>query len=136
VDLSNKKLDHYLDKNSKFMKYKLDIYLKKSGDSYDEFMENRTDDDWVDNVRLYKKDNHAWIEYRVDQVDSNGDKIFHIITAYNEKDAKVFKVWSDLQDLAKENGCKKIQFVTTRNPKAWQRRFGMYPIQYKMEIKL
>jgi hypothetical protein len=129
-------LDHYLDKNSTFMKEKLDRYLEKSGDSYDTFMENRTDDEWTENVQLYKKDNHAWIEYRTDQVDADGDKVFYIITAYNEKDAKVFKVWSDLQGLAKKNKCKYIQFVTSRNPKAWQRRFGMYPTQYKMEIKL
>ena len=134
--MCRKQLDHYLDENSTFMKEKLDRYLEKSGDTYEGFMEHRSDPEWLENVQLYKKDEHAWIEYRTDQVNANGDRVFHVITAYNEKDAKVFKVWSDLQGLAKKNKCKYIQFNTSRNPKAWKRRFGMYPIQYKMEIKI
>jgi len=100
---------------------KADIYCKKSGDTKEEFLEP--------NYKTFVNEHEGfWCEYSIE-----GD-IFWIWTSYSEKDT--IKRWAEIIQLAKDYGCKKIQFTTKRDPKLWERRFGFKPVAYKMEYAL
>lgn len=104
------------------MKEKMDRYCEKSLDTKEEFVEPN----YKSFVREFKDE--TWCEYSIE-----GD-IFWIESAYSEKDT--IKRWAEIIQLAKDYGCKSIQFSTQRNPKLWERRFGFKPIQYRMEYTL
>tara|TARA_R100000808_G_scaffold13572_1_gene32803 strand:+ start:7393 stop:7752 length:360 start_codon:yes stop_codon:yes gene_type:complete len=101
-------------------------YLEKSKDSLEEFLEgdnNREISEWED---------WGWVEY------TKFDDVLWIWSSYaipgKQKDSQ--DIWKKLKDLAKKSGCKKIQFSTRRNPKAWERLYGAKVVQYKMEVVL
>tara|TARA_R100000458_G_C8271917_1_gene246707 strand:+ start:609 stop:941 length:333 start_codon:yes stop_codon:yes gene_type:complete len=107
---------------TKLMIEKADRYCEKSLDTKEEFL----NPDYRTFVKEFKDE--TWCEYSVE-----GD-IFWIHTAYSENDT--IKRWAEIIQLAKDYGCKSIQFTTQRDPKLWERRFGFKPIAYKMEYKL
>ena len=97
---------------------KADRYCEKSLDTEEEFLEP--------NYNTYVREHEGfWCEYSIE-----GD-IFWIWTSYSEKDT--IKRWAEIIQLAKDYGCKKIQFTTKRDPRLWERRFGFKPVAYKME---
>ena len=77
-------------------------------------------------IREFKDE--TWCEYSIEGY------VFWIHTAYSEKDT--IKRWAEIIHIAKDYGCKKIQFTTQRDPKLWEKRFGFKPIAYKMEYAL
>lgn len=87
---------------------------------------------WTDNKHKYRiyesPEDSAWAEYDV------FDDVFWIDAAYGEKN--VNRHWKVIKAMAKVLGCKKIQFITKRSPKAFEKRFGFKTIQYKMEYEL
>jgi len=100
---------------------KADRYCQKSGDTKKEFLEP--------NYKTFVREHEDfWCEYSIE-----GD-IFWIWTTYSKKDT--IKRWTEIIQLAKDYGCKKIQFTTKRDPKLWERRFGFKPVAYKMEYTL
>ena len=103
------------------MKEKMDRYCEKSLDTKEEFVEPN----YKSFVREY---DDAWIEYSVI------DNIFWINTCYSEYDT--IKRWAEIIQLAKDYGCKSIQFITQRDPKLWERKFDFKPVAYKMEYKI
>jgi len=106
---------------TKLMIEKADKYCEKSLDAKEEFLEP--------NYKTFVKEyNNFWCEYSIE-----GD-VFWIHTAYSEEDT--IKRWVEIIQLAKDYGCKSIQFTTKRDPKLWERRFGFKPIAYKMEYIL
>lgn len=103
------------------MKEKIDRYCEKSLDTKEEFLEP--------NYKSFVREHEGfWCEYSIE------DDIFWIETTYSEKDT--IKRWEEIIQLAKDYGCKKIQFITKRNAKIWERRFGFKPVQYKMEYNI
>ena len=100
---------------------KLDRYCEKSLDSKEEFLDF--------NPRSFVREHEGfWCEYSIEE------DIFWIESTYSEKDT--IKRWAEIIQLAKDYGCKSIQFTTKRDPKIWERRFGFKPIQYRMEYVL
>ena len=107
---------------TKLMIEKADRYCKKSLDTKEEFLNS--------NYNTFVKEfkNEAWCEYSIEK------DIFWIHTVYCENDT--IKRWSKIIQLAKDYGCKSIQFLTKRNAKLWQKKFGFKPIAYVMEYNL
>ena len=103
----------------------INSYLEKSKDTLEDFLEGEEREiaEWKD---------LGWIEY------SKYDNILWIHTAYNvgKPHKEVKQVWDNLKELAKENGCDRIQFTTKRNPKAFEKLFNAKTIQYKLEVIL
>tara|TARA_R100000808_G_scaffold12956_1_gene31887 strand:- start:21145 stop:21507 length:363 start_codon:yes stop_codon:yes gene_type:complete len=89
------------------------------------------------NCEISEWDDLGWIEYR------KYDNVLWIYTAYAipGKHKEVLKVWNNLKELAKNNGCDRIQFATSRNPKAFNKLIGAKvkdseDNEYKMEVLL
>ena len=110
---------------SKIQSKYLDSYLDKSKDTLEEFLID------TGSVEKTEFEGLGWIEYS-----RHGD-ILWIHNAYSCRPHKeTMEVWNSLLKLAKNKGCKKIQFTTKRNPKAFERLFGAKTIQYKLEVIL
>ena len=107
---------------TRLMKEKIDRYCEKSLDTKEEFLDFNP----KSFVREFRDE--TWCEYSI------VDDIFWIESAYSEKDT--IERWAEIIQLAKDYGCKSIQFSTQRDPKLWERRFGFKPVAYKMEYKL
>ena len=103
----------------------LNIYLDKSKDTLEEFLEG-------DNKReISEWEDLGWIEY------TKYDNILWVHNAYSCKPHnETIKLWDELKKMAKESGCDRIQFTTRRNPKAFERLFNAKTIQYKLEVIL
>ena len=68
--------------------------------------------------------------------DVYGD-IMWIRTAFSKNKKETTRAWKELKEIAKSMNCKKIQFTTRRNGKAWERLFDdMKIVQWKIEVKL
>ena len=107
-------------------KEKIDTYLEKSGDSYDELMSDTR-------IIVDVRDSYEWVEY-----DISGDTFWirSLLHTYENREESQ-EAWEELKDFARSKGCKKIQFTTSRNGSAWTRLFkDMKVIQYKLEINL
>ena len=103
----------------------LESYLEKSKDTVEEFLGE------TGPVEKTEFEGLGWVEY------SRHDDILWVHTAYSCRPHNETKeVWNSLKKLAKNKGCKKIQFTTRRNPKAFERLFGANIIQYKLEVIL
>ena len=96
-------------------------YMEKSGDtmlalsSEGSFMyEDETD--------------RAWAQYYI------SDDILFIQGAYCEKNIK--RHYNILKSIGRDHDCSRLQFITDRNPKAFERRFGAKTIMYKMEYEV
>tara|TARA_R100001463_G_scaffold105623_1_gene160130 strand:- start:304 stop:636 length:333 start_codon:yes stop_codon:yes gene_type:complete len=107
----------------------LDLYLRKAGESIEDFLMDTK-------ILTHPKDKEkesGWCEYEV-----CGD-IFWIRTLFHEYEdrKKSQEDWEELKKFAVSMGCKKIQFTTSRDGKAWERLFkDMKVVQYKLEIEL
>ena len=65
------------------------------------------------------------------------DDLFWIHTAFSKvSHRKTLYAWKAIVKLAKEKGCKQIQFTTIRNTEAWQRLFKVKPVEWLMELDL
>ena len=103
----------------------LDTYLFKSGDTMHDFMDKNPDS----KVCEYK--DKYWIEYCI------YDDIFWIHTAFSKMSRKETKeIWDSIVKMAQYEGFKKIQFITERNTKAWEKLFKVKPVEWKMELDL
>jgi len=99
-------------------------YLEKSKDDICDFMSKR-------NSKVLDVPGIGWIEYEI------VDDIFWIWTAYSKAEHKLTKiVWDKIIEKAKKFNCDRIQFITNRNPKAFERLFDVKQIQWKLELKL
>ena len=112
---------HLSDIQKKF----LPIYLEKSGDTLDDFLQ--TDE----RIEVKEFNDLGWIEI------AKYDNILWIHSAYSCKPHKeTIKIWDWIKDIAKKVDCDRIQFTTKRNPKAFKRLFNADVIDYKMEVLL
>ena len=103
----------------------IDNYLLKSKDKMIEFMDKSKNSEVLDVPGV------GWIEYEI------YGKCFWVWTAYSKSPHSLTKlVWNKIIKIAKKNNCEKIQFVTSRNPKAFQRLFNVKTIQWKLELNL
>ena len=108
----------------------LESYLDKSGDYMEQFM------DKFPSSKTIEVDGMGWLEYSL-EIDEDGDTVFFIHTAFSKKEHKETKiVWEKVKQLAIDNECTKIYFLTYRNPKAFKRLFNAYPVEYKMRVDL
>ena len=104
----------------------IDTYLIKSGDTMEEFMD-KNPKSVVVNIPHIK----GWVEYYIK------DDIFWVHTAFsNVSHKKTKQAWEALKKVAIDKKCSKIQFVTLRNPKAWERLFNVKPVEWLMELDL
>tara|TARA_R110002051_G_scaffold316987_1_gene397467 strand:- start:565 stop:921 length:357 start_codon:yes stop_codon:yes gene_type:complete len=104
----------------------LDSYLDKSKDTLEEFLSETGDKE-----ERVEFEGLGWIEY------SRHDDILWIHSAYSCRPHKETKrIWANLKKIAKNKGCKKIQFTTRRHPKAFEKLFNAKTIQYKLEVTL
>ena len=100
-------------------------FLIKSHDTIFDFMDKSRNSKTIDIPGV------GWIEYEII------DDVFWIWTAYSKAEHSVTKIiWNKLIEKAKQNDCDRIQFVTSRNPKAFERLFNVKPVQYKLEFRL
>ena len=103
----------------------LSDYLKRSGDTLQEYL------DAPKPMYVYAPTHvDGWVEY-----DIHND-IMWVRTAFSGDPKQTKKAWTEIKQLAKNYGCKKIQFQTKHNPKVMKRLFGANPVLTKMEVKL
>jgi len=110
----------------------LDTYLDKSKTTLETFLD-------YPHKEISEFTDLGWIEY------NKFDNVMFIHSAYSCKPHKeTVKIWNNLKDLARENDCDRIHFVTSRNPRAFEKLYNAKVIQkvtkkeikYKMEVVL
>lgn len=105
----------------------LDDYLKKSKDKLNDFLMGSED---LGVIKVLEDEDSGWLEYVMK------GNILWICSAYSckpHKDTrKIF--WNKVKDIASQNGCNRIQFNTSRNPKAFERLIGAKVISSKLEV--
>ncbi len=101
-------------------------YLEKSKDTFEEF------ESGLETSKIYSSnDKECWIEYEL------YDDVMWIRTAYVDNPKETTLIWNETKALARKLGCRKIQFTTKRNGRAWERLFkDMKVIQWKLETVL
>ena len=102
----------------------LDDYLKRSGDKLDDFLTG-----FEDPINVLEYEDMGWLEYIIK------DNVFFIPSAYSCKTHKeTKKIWNEIKKLALDNGCDRIHFMTSRNPKAFERLYNAKTISSKLEV--
>ena len=106
----------------------LDDYLKRSKDKIDDFLTGPEEEGVI---KVLEYEDTGWLEYIIK------DNILWVCSAYSCKPHKeTKKIWNLTKEIALKNGCDRIQFRTSRNPKAFERLFNTKTIQYKLEVIL
>ena len=104
----------------------LDDYLKRSGDKLNDFLTG-----YEEPLNVLEYEGIGWVEYLVQ------DNVFWIPSAYSCKSHKeTKKIWNKVKDIAVDNGCDRIHFMTQRNPKAFERLFNAKVIATKLEVMI
>ena len=104
----------------------LDDYLKKSKNKLDDFLMGSED---LGVIKVLEFEDLGWLEYVIK------GNIFWICSAYSCKPHKeTKKIWNNIKEIALENGCDRIQFNTSRNPKGFERLFDAKVISSKLEV--
>tara|TARA_R110002051_G_scaffold292402_4_gene357186 strand:- start:12442 stop:12789 length:348 start_codon:yes stop_codon:yes gene_type:complete len=84
-------------------------YFKKSDSNMKEILD-------TGDVPLLEYEN-GWIEFEV------LDNMLFVYTAYSDGNKNTKKIWDSLLKEAKNQGCTKVEMITERNPKAWQKLY-------------
>ena len=105
----------------------LNDYLRRSKDKLDDFLMGPEDSGVI---KVLEDEDAGWLEYLIK------DDILWICSAYSCKAHKYTRkiFWNKVKDIASQNGCSKIQFNTSRNPKAFERLIGAKVISSKLEV--
>jgi len=117
---------NYTDRFPSRITKNLSRYLKKSKDTAEEYLQAKSPE------HMYAPQySSCWADF-----DVYGD-IMWIRTAFSKNKKETTRAWKELKEIAKSMNCKKIQFTTRRNGKAWERLFDdMKIVQWKIEVKL
>ena len=97
-------------------------YFKKSGADMKELL------DTGDIPLLEYK--HGWIEFEV------LDNTLFVYTAYSKNNKEVKKIWDKLLKEAKNQGCNKVEMITERDTKAWQKIYKFKVRESKLTLDL
>tara|TARA_Y100000356_G_C11212820_1_gene264414 strand:+ start:399 stop:746 length:348 start_codon:yes stop_codon:yes gene_type:complete len=100
----------------------LPIYFKKSHSDMKELL------DTGDMPLIEFKD--GWLEFEIK------DNTAFIYTSYFKNDKLSKKVWNAFIKETKKQGCNKIEMITYRNPKSWEKAYKFKHIQSKMILDL
>ena len=97
-------------------------YFKKSNSDMKELLETG------DMPLIEYKD--GWLEFEVK------DNTAFVYTAYSDNNKNVSKIWDIFIKEVKKQGCNKIEMITYRNPKIWEKLYKFKHIQSKMVLDL
>ena len=131
--------ENYTDRFPSRITKNLSRYLKKSKDTAEEYLQAKSPE------HMYAPQySSCWADFDVYgdikvKADSSifSDDIMWIRTAFSKNKKETTRAWKELKEIAKSMNCKKIQFTTRRNGKAWERLFDdMKIVQWKIEVKL
>ena len=95
-------------------------YFEKSNSNMKDFLE-------TGDVPLLEF-KHGWIEYEV------LDDTLYIYSAYFKEKETV--LWNLLLKEGKKQGCKKVEMITSRDPKAWKKLYNFKLKESKLTLDL
>ena len=97
-------------------------YFKKSGSNMKDMLD-------TGDIPLFECDN-GWIEFEV------LDNTLFVYTTYFNKKGVANKVMEVLLNEGKKQGCTKIEMITHRKPKAWQKLYNFKLKESKLTLDL
>jgi|TARA_R100001530_G_scaffold3726_3_gene5378 hypothetical protein len=119
-------IEQYLKSAPEIITKNIDRYLEKSKDTEKDYITSK-EPECVFAPAYYD----GWADFDV------YDDTLWIRTAYCGNPEETKEAWEELKELARSMKCKKIQFSTKRDGKAWERLFkDMKVVQWKIEVEL
>tara|TARA_X000001388_G_scaffold62303_2_gene48036 strand:+ start:55 stop:399 length:345 start_codon:yes stop_codon:yes gene_type:complete len=97
-------------------------YFKKSKSDMKELLKSG------DNPLIETKE--GWIEFEI------LDNVAFVYTAYSTNHDSVDNIWDTFIKEVKKQGCNKIEMITHRNPKVWEKLYNFKLKESKMVLDL